>query len=138
MDNAFIIWIIISIVAALGLDMWIYIVSRREWETRGVMLTDELWQQASDRLGLNRIAATWQERRSAKTKPAPVEGSAQQKEAQPVQQDLQAQSIAASVKTVGKVKHVQFSMDMPLDSAVEISISATPEAGVKVEKRRIR
>ncbi len=130
MDNLFYIWIT-AMVVALSLDVSAYIVLRRQWKKRGFTIIDELSERMSNRLG--QIKKRWQELRPVKTKLAPVQQPVQEEE-QMIQADLQPELIAASVKTIGRLQRVQFSMDVPLDSRINISISSTPETGVKVEK----
>jgi hypothetical protein len=145
MDNIFVIWII-AMVVALSLDVLLYIVLRRGWEKHGVLITETLFKQVSDRLG--QVVKTWQKPAPVKTKPPvpaqkPVEPAqakveVKKEQAQPVQAAVESELIPASVQTVGQLKRVQFSMDVPLDSAIDISIASTPEAGVKVRKRQAK
>lgn len=149
MESLFIFWII-AVVVALSLDILVYIVLRREWEKRGFTMIDELSEQISNKLG--QVGKTWRERLSIKLKPAAlskkslpvIEAQQVQLEpefipvAEPIQVDEpQSEPIAASVKTVGGLQRVEFSMDVPLNRAIRISIASTPETGVKVEKREL-
>jgi hypothetical protein len=147
MDNVLVsIWII-SLVVALSLDVSAYIVLRREWEKRGVLVTDELAKRVSDRL--DQIRKTWQKPATPKTEPAPpvqkpvevveaaVEVAKEVPSVRVASPEPEPEPIPAPVRAAGQLKHVEFSMDVPLDSAIDISIAATPQ-GVKVEKRQVK
>jgi hypothetical protein len=143
MDNVLVsIWII-AMVVALSLDVAVYIVLQRAWEKRGVLITDELSKRISDRLG--QIVKPWRKPAPVKiSPPVPVQKPVEAVKAVPAAQPVQAvpapepEPIPASVRSAGPLKHVEFSMDVPLNSAIDISIAATPLGDVKVEKRQVK
>jgi hypothetical protein len=134
MDNnrLLISWAIVVLVA-FGLDIVAYLFLRAEWKKSGVLLTDRLWNQLSDKLG--QIVKTGRERLPSLML-QPVRSTSLPESPQPVI-DNPVEIIPVSVKTVGQVRRVEFSMDMALNTKVNVRIGATREAGVKVEKREL-
>ena len=115
------------LVGALFVDFGVYFYQRYIWKKSGVILTDQFWEKLSE--SLRRMIA---EGRPRKLQPAP---------ALPkpviVVEEPAVEVIPVSVEMVGEVRRVEFSLEMELNSKVNVRIGATPEAGVKVEKRAI-
>ncbi|MGC1379144.1 MAG: hypothetical protein WA821_23140 [Anaerolineales bacterium] len=134
MDNnqLLITWAIVVFVA-LGLDVGAYLFLRAEWKKSGVLLTDKLWNQLSDKL--DQSVKAERERLLSLIRPKPKQLSLPDAP-QPIIDDP-VEIIPVSVKTVGQVRRVEFSMDMALNTTVNVRIGATKEAGVKVEKREL-
>jgi hypothetical protein len=130
MDNdQLLIWWAVLVIVAFSFDIGAYFFLRAEWKKSGVLLTDKLWNQLSDKLG--QFVKTWQERlRFARPRPAQTPSS------QPAIDDV-VEIIPVSVKTFGQVRRVQFSMEMELNTTVNVRIGARQDAGVTVEKREL-
>ena len=130
MDNdQLLIWWAVLVLVAFSFDIGAYFFLRAEWKKSGVLFTDKLWNQLSDKLG--QFAKTWRERlRFIRPRPAQTPSS------QPVIDDV-VEIIPVSVKAFGQVRRVQFSMDMELNTTVNVRIGARQESGVKVEKREL-
>ena len=132
-NQLLIMWAII-ILAAFSLDIGAYLFLRAEWKKSGVLLMDRLWDQLFNKL--DRIVKAGRERLlSLKPQPKPKQAPLPEV-SQPIIDDS-VEIIPVSVKTVGQVRRVQFSLDMPLNTTVNVRIGATREAGVKVEKREL-
>jgi hypothetical protein len=144
MDNQLFVTWIIMIVVALGLDVAVYLFLRADWKKNGSVLPDRFWNRFFDKL--RQTAKTWQNRISiglvkyyqpSTLQPSPA--SAPASGAEPVMEatDDSIEIIPVSVRKVGQVRRIEFSVEMPLDTQVEVRIGATREAGVKVEKREL-
>ena len=132
-NNQLLIMWAIAVLVAFSLDIVAYLFLRAEWKKSGVLFTDRLWNQFSDKLGP--IVKTGRERLLS-LKPQPIQPIPLPEPPQPVIDDL-VEIIPVSVKTVGQMRRVEFSMDMALNTTVNVRIGATSEAGVKVEKREL-
>ena len=129
------------VVVALGLDIGAYIFLRLDWKKNSSTLTDRFWNQLFDRVDKtvkivqNRIAIALvkyhQASIAADVKAAPAPEPVPDPDVTP------AEMIPVSVRNVGGVRRVKFSLDMPLDTQIEVRIGATREAGVTVEKREL-
>lgn len=151
MDNQLLITWIIVIVVALGLDIGIHFFLRRYWEKNDVILTDvwlnkiidpiDLAFDWVDQLGL-RLRALFFLKPGIKQTPV-LAGPAATPEVLPLPEpEVEAapeveEIIPVSVEQVDGVRRVRFSLDMPLNTTVDVRIGATQESGVTVEKREL-
>lgn len=153
MDNQLLITWIIIIVVALGLDIGGYFFLRRYWEKNDVILIDiwlnkimdpiELAFDWVDQLGLRLRALFFLKPQTTQT---PVlAGPAAAAEILPLPEpEVEAEAtpeveeiIPVSVEQVDGVRRVRFSLEMPLNTTVDVRIGATQESGVTVEKREL-
>jgi hypothetical protein len=139
MDNQLLITWIFMIVVALGLDVGAYFLLRIDWKKKGSTLPDRLWGRLFDQV--DHTVKTWQSRISVGLvkyyQPAPASAPVPTPLPEPVVDATPVEIIPVSVKKVGNVRRVEFSVEMPLDTQVEVRIGATRDAGVKVEKREL-
>ena len=134
MDDLSTTWIIL-IVTALGLDIFICLVLRDRWKKTGVIVVDEFWGKISSSLHSPvkvRQPSLSTARIQPDKAPAPLPP-----DPLPAPGVVPTEIIPVSVKTIGRVRRVQFSVDMPFDTTVEVSVGASAETGVRVEKREI-
>jgi hypothetical protein len=151
MDNQLLITWIIIIVVALGLDIGGYFFLRRYWEKNDVVLTDvwlnkimdpiDLAFDWVDQLGL-RLRALFFLKSETKQTPVLVGPAAVAEILPSPEPELEAASeveeiIPVSVEQVDGVRRVRFSLEMPLNTTVDVRIGATQESGVTVEKREL-
>ena len=136
MDNQLLINWIIMIVLALGADIAAYIFLRLDWKKNGSTFIDRFWNWLFDKLNLfvaalkKRVAlGLIQYHRASVATPAP--------EPAPLPVGPPVETVPVSVKHIGPIRRIKFSLDMPLDTQVEVRIGATREAGVTVEKREL-
>ncbi len=150
MDNQLLITWIIIIVVALGLDIGGHFYLRRYWEKNDVILTDvwlnkiidviDLAFDWVDQLGLRLRALFFLKPQSMQT---PVlAGTAAVAEILPLSEpdavpEEVEEIIPVSVEHVDGLRRVRFSLEMPLNTTVDVRIGATQEAGVTVEKREL-
>ena len=126
----------VLVIAALCLDVGAYLYLRAEWKKSGVLLTDKLWNQLTNK-PRESLKAGWERLRAiAKPKAAPTSAVAEPAP-QEAAIDEAVEIIPVSVKTIGQVRQVQFSLDMALNTTVNVRMGASGEAGVKVEKREL-
>ena len=131
-NNQFLLTWAIIVVATLSLDIGAYLFLRAEWKKNGVLLTDKFWNLVSDKLG-QAVKTAWKSLRPIKPQlaaslPTPA----------PVVNEPPIEIIPVSVKMVGgEMRRVQFTVDMAMNTTVNVRIGATREAGIKVEKREI-
>jgi hypothetical protein len=128
-NNNLVIWWTIIVIVALSIDIVVYIWLRTEWKKRGVMVIDEYFKKA-----LNWPKQTFE------TLKKRLPGKPQPRQPHPAPQPTEApivELIPVSVESIGQIRRVQFSMEMPLNTTMEVRIGATLEAGVKVEKREL-
>lgn len=128
--------------AAVLIDIAAYIFLRLDWKKNGITLTDKFWNLVFDRA--DQIGNTIKKRiaimvvkyhqatLAENVAPTPVP----EPDPLPVA-DPSVEIVPVLVRSIGKVRHVQFFVDMPLDTQVEVRIGATREAGVTVEKREL-
>lgn len=142
MDNQLLITWAFMIVIALGIDIGMYVFLRLDWKKNGSTLIDRFWNQLFDKMDQffkklqKSVAVALVKYHQASITPDAKPFS--QLEPEPVAPDVvPIEIIPVSVKNIGSVRRVQFSLDMPLDTQVEVRIGATREAGVKVEKREL-
>ncbi len=134
MDNI-LISLVFMVIAGLSIDLLAYFIIRAEWKKSGVVLTDKLLDQAGSKL--DQLTQAGRKLFSPiKLQPAPRPAFAQPQPAAPSQAPA-VEIIPASVETVGGLRRVNFSLDMQMNTTMEVRIGATSEAGVKVEKREI-
>jgi hypothetical protein len=127
MDKLLITWTFI-VILGIGIDVLVYVLLRAEWKKRGVIVTDEFLKKVSERLG-QMIKAL---RKPAPAKPQPQPNPSSLASEVPI-----VELIPVSVESIGQIRRVQFSMEMPLNTTMEVRIGATLEAGVTVEKREL-
>lgn len=141
-NDLFIFWSVI-IVVSLSLDALGYFVLRHHWKrSGGIILTDDLWAQISGRL--QQRARSWQEKRPVKSEKPVIRAIVPEPSpapplppSPPLREEPAVQVIPASVKTLGQLREVEFSVDIPLNTVVDIYVGAASEDGVKVEKREL-
>lgn len=142
MDTQLLISWIIVVLVALGLDIGIYIFLRLDWKKNGTTFIDRFWDRAFDQANQifqalkKRIAIALVKYHQASVSPAPVSAPTDPV-LEPLPDAHPVERIPVSVKNIGTVRRVQFSLDMPLDTQVDVRIGATREAGVTVEKREL-
>ena len=151
MDNQLLITWIIIIVVALGLDIGGYFFLRRYWEKNDVILTDvwlnkiidviDLAFDWVDQLGLRLRALFFLKPQTTQT-PVLAGTAATTAEILPLSEpdavpEEVEEIIPVSVEHVDGVRRVRFSLEMPLNTTVDVRIGATQEAGVTVEKREL-
>ena len=150
MDNQLLITWIIIIVVALGLDIGGYFFLRRYWEKNDVILTD-IWLNKImdpidlafdwvDQLGLRLRALFFLKPETTTQTSVLAEPAAEilplpepEAEVTPEVEEV----IPVSVEQVDGVRRVRFSLEMPLNTTVEVRIGATQESGVTVEKHEL-
>ena len=150
MEKQLLITCIIIIVLALGLDVVAYLFLRTDWKKNGTLLTDRLMSRWSD--ALHQQVKVWQNGISVNlvkyyqesvAQPAPAAVPVQAPVPvpapvpAPVVDAVLVEIVPVSVKKIGQVRRVQFSLEMPWDTQVEVRIGATHESGVTVEKREL-
>jgi|GEM_PF-4172205 len=155
MDNQLIIFWSISTVGAVFIDIVAYFLLRNQWKQRGFTVVDEFWEKVFRRVDQTvkavqaRVPAlptwtVWTASPPDPTTPEPVPVAPGPLPAStlteppalpPPPAEPAPQLIPAAVKKVGKLKRVEFSLDVPLDSAVNLRIGPSTEKGVNVEKR---
>jgi hypothetical protein len=127
MDKLLITWTFM-VVVGLSIDVLAYVLLRAEWKKKGVIVTDEFLKKVSDRLG---------QMIKALRKPAPIKPQPQPNPSSLASEVPIVELIPVSVESIGQIRRVQFSMEMPLNTTMEVRIGATLEAGVTVEKREL-
>lgn len=152
MDNQLIASWIILLVLGIGLDVGIYLFLRADWRKNGVLRTDVFFDRIFDRLtqlrktvknGLALGLVRYYRDSVPGLTPAPgtvsasETGSVAVSEPEPVMDTDPVEIIPISVENVGQMRHIQFTLDMPIDSQVDVRIGATNEAGVTVQKREL-
>ena len=152
MEKQLLITCIIIIVLALGLDVVTYLFLRTDWKKNGTLITDRLLSRWSD--ALHQQVKVWQNSISVNlvkyyqesvAQPAPASVPVQTPRPAPAPAPVPAPVVDAvpveivpvSFKKIGQVRRVQFSLEMPWDTQVEVRIGATYESGVTVEKREL-
>lgn len=141
-DNQQLITWTMMVVVALALDIGAYIFLRQDWKKNGSTLTDRFWAQVFDRASqINKtiqhriaIALVNYHQASIATddKPAAADPAPE-----PLPDATPVEIVPVTVRNIGGVRRVKFSLDMPLDTQVEVRIGATRESGVTVEKREL-
>jgi len=131
MDNLLITWIFL-IVAGLSIDLLAYVLLRAEWKKSGVVFTDKFWNQAWTKL--EQLVKTGQERLRPAARPQPALTPS---ELDLLENQIPVEIIPASVNIVDGIRQVEFSLEMQMNTTMEVRIGATSEMGVKVEKREI-
>lgn len=145
MDNLVITWIFMALIG-LSIDVLAYVLLRAYWKKSGVVLTDKLWDQVSAKL--SEIAQAGQERLfPAKPLPNPTPVNPVSIDPAPVLVEPEPPSVPSEepaeeiipvyVENIGQLRRVQFSLDMQMNTTMEVRIGPTSETGVKVEKREI-
>jgi hypothetical protein len=145
---------VIFIIVGLAIDIGIYLFLRADWKKNGVVRTDLWLDNIFGKIG--QIGKAVQHRISASLvqyyrealptlKPATVPGSASalgadsnpESDSELVADATPVEIIPISVENVGQMRHIEFSIDLRLDTQVDVRIGATNEAGVTVEKREL-
>lgn len=145
---------IIFIIVGLAVDIGIYLLLRADWKKYGVVRTDLWLGNVFSKIGQigqavqNRISASLVQyyREALPTlKPATVSGQAPtlgadsnlESDSESAADVAPVEIIPISVENVGQMRHIEFSIDLRLDTQVDVRIGATNEAGVTVEKREL-
>ena len=127
MDKLLITWTFMVVVGII-IDVLMYVFLRAEWKKTGIILTDQFSKKVSDKL--SQAIKALQKPEPAKPQPKP--GPSPLASKVPI-----VELIPVSVESIGQIRRVQFSMEMPLNTTMEVRIGATLEAGVTVEKREL-
>ncbi len=142
MDNELLITWTFFMVIALGVDIVAYLLLRLDWKKNGITIIDRFWNahfrkidQLSAALQKQIAISVLNYHRStvaAAPAAAPKEALPEAKPKTPP-----GEIVPVTVRNVGNLRRVKFTLDMPLDTQVEVRIGATREAGVTVEKREL-
>ena len=143
MDNQLLISWTFFVAIALGLDIAAYIFLRRDWKKNGITVVDRFWNALFGKI--DQLAAAVRKQVAVEllkyhrsTVPAVAQTDAASTpltKAPPTAPPVEL--VPVTVRTVGNVRRVKFTLDMPLDTQVEVRIGATRESGVTVEKREL-
>lgn len=139
MDNQIIIFWIIIIVAGLIIDFATYFLLRSYWQKNGVLLSDVLIARVFDRLDLSspQLRKAFPVALRTQSLVLATHTSTLESLSTPEADAELVEIVPVSVEKVGDVRRVEFSIEMPLNTNVEVRIGATSEAGVTVEKREL-
>jgi hypothetical protein len=144
MDTQLIFFWIMLLVVGLAIDIGVYLFLRADWRKTGVLRTDAFFDRIFDQLSqlqktiknsLNISLVRYY--RDSVPALASASTSVSENELEPVMDTDPVEIIPISVENVGQMRHIQFSLDLPLDSQVDVRIGATNEAGVTVQKREL-
>lgn len=140
-DNQLLITWGMMVFAGLTLDVGAYLFLRADWKKNGITLTDRFWEWLFTQVKKaitkmqNRIAIALVKYHQDSLDP--VAAPKPEVLPEPEVESIPVEIIPVSVEHIGQVRRVEFSMDMFLDTQVEVRIGATREAGVTVEKREL-
>jgi len=138
MDNQLIIFWIIIVVTGLILDFAAYFLFRSYWQKNGVLFSDMLIVWVFDKLPLVSPQLRKTFAVTPRTQTLVLATAAPTPEPLPMIPEAElVEIIPVSVEKIGDVRRVEFSIEMPLNTNVEVRIGATSEAGVTVEKREL-
>lgn len=138
MDNQLLISWAFFIVIALGIDIAAYIFLRRDWQKNGITIVDRFWNNLFSKI--DQLIAALQKQiainlvkyhRSTLATVTPTAAPAPLPETAPVE------LIPVTVENMGELRRINFTLDMSLNTQVEVRIGATRETGVIVEKREL-
>lgn len=154
MDTQLIIFWVTLIVLGLGFDIGIYLFLRTDWRKNGVLRTDVWFDRIFDRLSQIRKAVSDRFAASLvryyrdsvpslatapafETAPVFERMVVAESEPEPVVDVAPVEIIPISVENVGQMRHIEFTLDLKLDSQVDVRIGATNEAGITIQKREL-
>ena len=148
MDNQLLITWAFMLGTGLVIDVAAYIFLRQDWKKNGSSIVDRFWDMVFNKT--DQLAASAQKQiaiallkyhRSAIAESAKTD-SPNTPEAKPETQpeaapELLGELIPVTVQNDGNLRRINFTLDMALDTQVEVRIGASREAGVTVEKREL-